>query len=219
MIECNRSRVPLLAVLSAVMLFAHADAQPPSRKSAAMSPSKGGAGPACTVVEGDGAKMEAAFDLDGAKQRLSVRYRIANTGDAALAVFDRGNAHAVLTKRQAAGAVGAPVMKQDVGDVTLSHIAMPLPTPAPTVPPTPLAAKLDAGASLDGAFEFNLSLADGPKRVRWCLGVVPFTENEFAASKHGGEVQVWSASFAVIESQRTLCTPWYDLAERAFEAN
>jgi hypothetical protein len=217
MIECNRSRVPLLAVLSAVMLFAHADAQPPSRKSAAMSPSKGGASPARTVVEGDGTKMEATFDFDGAKQRLSVRYRIANTGDAALAVFDRGNAHAVLTKRQKAGAIGAPLMKQDGGDVTLSHIALPLPKPAPTVPPTPLAAKVEAGGSLDGAFDFNLSLADAPRRVRWCLGMAPFTEGEFTASKNG-ESGVWSASFAVIESQRTLCTPWYDLTGGAFEA-
>lgn len=219
MIECNRSRAPLLAALSVAMLLAHADAQPPSGESAAMPPSKEGASPARTVVEGEGAKLEAAFDLDDAKQRLSLHYRIENTGDAPLAVFDRGNAHAVLTKRQKAGAVGAPLIKQDGGDVTLRHVAMPLPKPAPTVPPTPLAVKLDAGASLDGTFDFNLSLADAPKRVRWCVGVAPFTEDGFTASKQGGEVQVWSASFAVIESQQTLCTPWYDLAGGAFEAD
>lgn len=215
MIECIRRRAPLLAVLSAAMLLAHAYAQTPPGKTA-MSPSE----PASTIVEGDsGAKLQATFDLDDAKQRLSVRYRIDNTGDVPLAVFDRGNAHAVLTKRQKAGAVAAPLFKQDGGDLTLSHVAMPLPTPAPTVPPTPLALKLDSGASLDGAFDFNLLLADAPKRVRWCLGVAPFAEDEFTASKQGGEPQVWSASFAVIESQRTLCTPWYDLTGGAFEVD
>jgi hypothetical protein len=131
-------------------------------------------------------------------------------------VFDRGNAHLVLTKRLKPGAVAAPLFKQDGGDLTLSHVAMPLPTPTPTVPPTPLAAKVEAGAGLDGAFDFQLSLADGPKRVRWCLGIAPFTEGEFTASK-AGESPVWSASFAVIESQRRLCTPWYDLTDAAFE--
>jgi hypothetical protein len=218
MIECNRSRAPLLAALSVAMLLAHADAQPPSGESTAMPPSKEGASPARAVVEGEDARLEATFGFDGAKQRLSVRYRIENTGDTPLAVFDRGNAHAVLTKRQKAGAVGAPLMEQDGGDVTLSHVALPLPTPAPTVPPTPLAVKLDAGTSLDGAFDFNLSLADTPKRLRWCVGVASFTEDEFTASKQAGEVQVWSASFAVIESQRTLCTPWYDPAGGTFEA-
>jgi hypothetical protein len=215
MTECNR-RAPLLAALSAAMLLAHADAQPPSGESAAMPPSES----ASTIVEGeDGPKLEATFDLDDGKQRLSVRYRIDNTGAAPLAVFDRGNAHLVLTKRLKRGAVAAPLFKQDGGDLTLSHVAMPLPTPAPTVPPTPLAARVETGAGLDGAFDFNLSLADASKRVRWCLGVAPFTESEFTASKQGGEVQVWSASFAVIESQRTLCTPWYDLADAAFEGD
>ncbi len=215
MTECNRRRAPLLAALSIAMLLAHADAQPPpSGKKTAMSPSES----TSTIVEGeDGAKLQATFDLDAAKQRLSVRYRIDNIGNAALAVFDRGNAHAVLTKRQKPGAIAAPLFKQDGGDLALSHVAMPLPKPAPTVPPTPLAVKLDAGGSLDGTFDFNLSLADGPKRVRWCIGVAPFTEDQFTASKQGGEVQVWSASFAVVETQRTLCTPWYDLTGGAFE--
>ena len=183
-----------------------------------MPSSKKEGNPARTVVEGEGARLQATFGFDDAKQRLSVRYRIANTGDVPLAVFDRGNAHAVLTKRQTAGAVSAPLMKRDGGDVTLSHIALPLPTPAPTVPPTPLAAKVEAGAGLEGAFDFNLSLADAPKRVRWCLGVAPFAEDEFTASKRSGEAPVWSASVAAVERQRTLCTPWYDLVGGAFEA-
>lgn len=214
MTKCNRRHAPLLAALSAAMLLAHADAQPPSGKSATM-PSES----ASTIVEGEaGAKLQATFDLDDAKQRLSVRYRIDNTGARPLAVFDRGNAHLVLTKRLKPGTVAAPLFKQDGGDLTLSHVAMPLPTPAPTVPPTPLAARVETDAGLDGAFDFKLSLADAPKRVRWCLGVAPFTEGEFTASKTG-ESPIWSASFAVVESQRRLCTPWYDLAEAAFEGD
>jgi hypothetical protein len=217
MIECNRRRAPLLAALSAAALLAHAGAQPPSGESTAMASSKEQGSPARTVVEGEGARVETTFALDDAKQRLSVRYRIANTGAAPLAVFDRGNAHAVLTKRQTAGAVGAALMKREGGDVTLSHVALPLPTPAPTVPTTPLAAKLETGASLDGAFEFNLALADAPRRVRWCLGVATFEEDEFGRTKAASEMPVWTATEAAVARQRTLCTSWYDLADGAFE--
>ena len=47
----------------------------------------------------------------------------------------------------AAGAMGAPAWKE-VGDgaIELSHLAQPLPRPAPVSPPTPLALKLGAGA-------------------------------------------------------------------------
>lgn len=211
----NRHRLPLLTALSAAMLFAHAGAQPPSGESAAMPSSE----QARTVVEGEGARLEAAFGFDAEKQRLSVRYRIANTSDAPLAVFDRGNAHAVLTKRQTAGAVGAPLLKQDGGDATLSHIALPLPTPAPTVPPTPLAAKLEAGAQLEGAFEFNLSLADATKRVRWCLGVTTFGEGDFGRTGRESDMPVWTATAAAVARQRTLCTPWFDLAAKSFEVD
>ncbi len=171
-----------------------------------------------TRIDGEGATLEVAFDPDG--KRLAVRYRISNAGDASLAVFDRGDRHAVLTGRLKAGEVPAPHFEQaDDVSLTLSHVARALPQPTPTVPPVPLATRLAPGASVDGAFEFDLSLAVGLERVRWCLGVAPFDETTFEASESEGEVAVWTASFDVAESQQRLCTPWFDVAAGGFEAD
>ena len=187
MTKCNRRHAPLLAALSSAMLLAHADAQPPSGESAAMSPSES----ASTIVEGeDGAKLQAAFDLDDAKQRLSVRYRVDNTGDAPLAVFDRGNAHPVLTKRQKPGGVRA-VVQAGWRRSDIEPRPMPLPTPAPTVPSTPLAAKLEPARSRR-RIDFNLSLADARARAL-CLGVARSRERVHRIEQGGG-VQVWAAS-------------------------
>lgn len=168
-----------------------------------------------TAVEGEGAMLEVAFDPDGS--RLAVRYRIGNTGDSALAVFDRGDRHAVMTKRLVAGDVPAPHIRQDEAGLTLGHAARALPQPSPTVPPVPLAAKLAPGESRDGAFSADLSLAGSASRVRWCLGVAPFDEAMFTASESAGEVAVWAASFEVVERQQQLCTPWFDVAAAVFE--
>lgn len=166
-----------------------------------------------TTVEGDGAVLEVAFDPAGS--RLAVRYRISNTGSGPLAVFDRGDRHAVLTKRLVAGEVPAPRFEDGAGGLTLSHVARALPDPAPTVPPVPLAAKLAPGAALDDGFAFDLSLGSASGRVRWCLGVAPF-DAEFQASESAGEVAVWTAPFEAAEAQQRLCTPWFDVAAGAF---
>ena len=169
-----------------------------------------------TTVEGEGARLEVAFDPDG--EALAVRYRISNTGAAPLAVFDRGDRHAVLTRKQVAGEVGAPRFEEAGGGLVLSHEARALPDPAPTVPPVPLAARLDAGQAIDGAFAFDLSLAGPVTRVRWCLGVSAFEASRFETSESTGEVPVWTAPFDVADTQQRLCTPWFDLAAGAFEA-
>lgn len=167
-----------------------------------------------TTVEGDGARLEVAFDPEG--EALAVRYRVSNTGQAALAVFDRGDRHAVLTKRLVAGEVPAPRFEDTADGLVLSHQARALPDPAPTVPPVPLAARLDAGQALDGAFAFDLSLAGEVRRVRWCLGVDTFEADRFAASASAGEVPVWTAPFDAAGTQQRLCTPWFDLATGTF---
>src|SRR5690554_3166656 len=170
------------------------------------------------TVEGEGVRVEATFQAvaDGP---LKVRYRVHNTGDDDLAVFDRGNRHAVLTKRQRAGEVAQPTFREEGGDgLTLSHMAMPLPQPSPTLPPTPLAARLAAGQALEGEFSFAPLVGEPPGRMRWCLGVAPFDEERFTATEHAGDVEVWQASFAHADSQQVLCTPWFDVATGAFEA-
>jgi hypothetical protein len=135
-----------------------------------------------------------------------------------LAVFDRGDRHALASGRQKAGAIAAPTSRSVGDDVVLEHIALPLPRPAPVSPPTPLAAKLAAGAQSNGHFEFALPGLQAPKRLRWCLGVAAFVEADFNSPEQVGDVEIWRASFAVAERQQTLCTPWFDVARMAFES-
>lgn len=199
------------AVLPVLLLLAHADAQPP--QDAAMPQ------PVATVVEGDQVKLEAAFAHDVDARRIEVRYRLENTGAAPLAVFDRGDRHAVMSRRLRPGAVPAPLFEQDGDALTLRHAALALRTPSPTVPPTPLAAKLAPGAQLEGRFAFDLALAASPpRRARWCLGTAPFDDADFSQPEAVDGLELWRASFAVVPRQRLLCTPWFDLAAGRFAA-
>jgi len=172
--------------------------------------------PARVAVDGDTARLEVAFDL-GADDQLAVRYRVNNTGSAAIAVFDRGDRQAVMAKHLKTGDVPAPQFEQGGADLELRHAARALPSPSPTVPPTPLAARVAPGAIVEGAFPFDLTLAPGTRRVRWCLGVGPFDEAAFSEPQQFDEKEVWRASFAVVEGQQMLCTPWYTVATRTFE--
>ncbi|MCD9006255.1 hypothetical protein LDO31_08410 [Luteimonas sp. XNQY3] len=169
-----------------------------------------------TGVSAAGVELQATFEPrdDGA---LHVRYRLHNAGDVALAVFDRGDRHAVLTKRQTPGAIGVPVARDDApGRVTLLHGARALPQPSPTVPPTPLARRLDPGASDEAGFTFSQWSGDPPLQLRWCLGVAPFDEARmFQPETVDGRV-TWQADFAYADDQQLLCTPWFDVAARRF---
>lgn len=170
------------------------------------------------VVEGRDATLEVRFDYAGATDTLVVAYRLRNTGDVALMVFDRGNRHAVMAGRLVQGTVPAPLFSVHGGDVALSHRALPLPLPAPTVPPLPLATRLAPGETLQGGFEYASLTAQAPVRLRWCLGVASFAQDDFRAleSRPSQERDVWQASFAVVERQQLLCTPWYEVAAGAF---
>ncbi|QWP76837.1 hypothetical protein J5226_00005 [Lysobacter sp. K5869] len=124
-----------------------------------------------TEIKGQGAALQAEFAYDATQRTLRVNYRVRNTGDVALAVFDRGDRHAVASGRQRAGAVGAPLWTAaGEGALELSHTAQPLPRPAPVSPPSPVALKLAPGARAAGSFEFALPDAQAPQRLRWCLG-------------------------------------------------
>jgi hypothetical protein len=169
-----------------------------------------------TLVQGQGARLEVRFDYP-ASRPLNVAYRFHNDGAVPLMVFDRGNRHAVMTRKQALGDVGAPVFSDQGGDVTLSHRALPLPRPTPILPPTPLAARVEPGATMTGEFEFSVPTAQAPRRLRWCLGVAPFAEDFREYKLEPRTREVWLASFAVVDRQQLLCTPWYDVAKAAFE--
>ena len=204
-----------MAALCLVIVHTAACAQTlPARTSPA---SERSAMPATTTrIDADGVAIEVAFDArPGAP--VEVHYRLRNTGTAPLAVFDRGDRHAVLTGRQATGDIGAPGTREDGGgDVTLSHIARALPSPSPTLPPVPLAARVDAGAALEGHFRASPMTLDAPKRLRWCVGVVGFDPAAFGSPERVGEVEVWQASFDLADRQRLVCTPWFDLAAGGF---
>ena len=187
------------------------DQTPQAMETAAMS----NAG-ASTTVDGQGVQVETSFEAP-AGGPLTVRYRVHNSGDVDLAVFDRGNRHAVLTKRMQAGDVGEPVFQEADGGLTLSHKVLPLPEPSPTLPPVPLAARLAPGASLEGTFNFAPLVGGQPDRVRWCLGVAPFEEELFRSPDQGGAVEVWQAACSLADSQQLGCTPWFDTARGAFE--
>lgn len=172
--------------------------------------------PAHTRLGGNGVRVDVHFDTaPGAP--LQVRYTVHNTGHQDLAVFDRGNQHAVLTGRQARGDVGAPGFRDEgQGDGTLSHVALPLAQPSPTLPPVPLAARVPAGQSLQGAFAFSPLLDQAPVRLRWCLGVADFDPAHFSSPTQAGAVEVWQGAFTLADAQQVLCTPWFEVAAGAF---
>lgn len=173
--------------------------------------------PDTAQVEADGLRLTARFAYAPRTGALAVTYRLDNTGDAPVAVFDRGNRHAVLTGRQRDGGVGDPVFEEEApGRVTLRHAAAGLPRPTPTVPPTPLAAKLDPGAGLEGEFAFAPPTRGEPARMRWCLGVAPFDGAAFTQPQEVDGVEVWQADFERAERQRLLCTPWFDVVAGRF---
>lgn len=191
----------------------------PGDHSAAQVESMSESSPASTHVDDEGLRLDVGFSAPS-DDTVQVRYRLHNEGDAPLAVFDRGNRHAVLAKRQAPGAVGAPTFEETGGgDVVLRHVALPRaggPT-GPTLPPTPLALKLEPGASIEGEFAFSIPSSAPPKRVRWCVGVAPFDDAEFFSPEATEAGEVWQAGDGAVARQRRLCTPWFGMAAGRFE--
>lgn len=162
-------------------------------------------------------RLLAAFDVRPGRLVADVRYVLRNDGQAALIVFDRGTVHDAGIGRQTLGGVGVPIQESAGEDLTLVHAAMPLPQPAPTSPPTPLGIELAPGASLAARFQVMLSGTALPKRLRWCVGVMPFDEKLLSSPVQTKEGRVWTASFASEQRQQRLCTPWYDVAGARFE--
>ncbi|KWS04573.1 hypothetical protein AZ78_2123 [Lysobacter capsici AZ78] len=172
-----------------------------------------------TVAGKNGVKLDVEFRYQAQARSVEVNYQLHNP-DAAppLAVFDRGDLHTVQIGRQKLGAIGQPGFVTEGADVEMLHAALPLPDPAPTSPPTPLAIKVAPGSTLSGRFESEIWSTTVPKRLRWCVGVMPFDEKFFDAPARSADGQVWSAPFAAAEAQQMLCTPWFDIAKGGFES-
>jgi hypothetical protein len=208
-------RLLVCSLALAASACAHAQASS-SAESVPMPADRASTAAHIAKVQGRGVALEAEFAYADSKRVVTVSYRVHNLGAVPLAVFDRGDRHAVATGRQTAGAIAAPSWQIENGDVSLSHAAAPLPRPTPVLPPTPLAVRVAAGAQTAGRFEFALPGLDAPKRLRWCLGVATFEDEDFSAPESAGGVEVWRASFAVVERQQLVCTPWFDVAAGGF---
>ncbi|WP_058833719.1 hypothetical protein [Luteimonas abyssi] len=184
-----------------------------------MSPPPATDDPATTEVASDTLRLTATFAFAEQTGAVSVRYRLENGGADPVAVFDRGDRHAVLTGRQTEGVVGEPIFVEDApGEVSLYHAARALSQPTPTVPPTPLAAKLAGGDALEGTFVLAPPTEQPLRRVRWCLGVAPFDPAAFSAPETRDGVEVWRAGFEQAEQQTLLCTDWFDVEAGRFDA-
>lgn len=200
----------LLAVSSSCLAAESAKAMPASDPSPSSSK---------TSVSGQGAVLDAAFDYRADERVLAVSFRLRNSGTAPLAVFDRGDRHAVASGRQTLGHLGAPKLQTIDGGIRISHIVWPLPRPTPVSPPTPLAQRLAPGESSEGHFKVLMPGTTAPARVRWCLGVAPFDPADFSEPGKVGGIEIWRASFALADRQQILCTPWYDVAAGRFAAD
>lgn len=174
--------------------------------------------PSTTLQGAFDTELHATFDYAPDSRIIAVRYRLRNGGDAPLAVFDRGDQHAIGIGRQKAGDVGIPRQIEQGEDVELVLAAAPLPEPAPTSPPTPVAIEIAPGAELFGEFQFALKGLVVPKRLRWCVGVMRVGDAYMDSPHEAKQGRLWRASFAVVEKQQMLCTPWYDVATAQFEA-
>jgi hypothetical protein len=167
-----------------------------------------------TTVEAGGYRLHVEFYFDAPKHTLRVRYLLNNTSKSAAAIFDRGTTVAVAQNKLKAGSVAELTQEITPDGLVLSHRAAPLRKPAPTVPPVPLAARIAAGAQLGGDV---LADTGDAKRVRYCLGVAAFDPAKFSSRQPIDGVELWRASFELAETQRMLCTPWFVLADEAFE--
>lgn len=207
--------------LTAVALTACADTKPSPPPESPMTASSATADrplPETRIQGAFGTDLMVAIDATADRLVVDVRYVLRNGGSVPLAVFDRGNVHDIDSGQQALGGIGAPSQEMSGDDLTLVHAAMALPEPSPTSPPTPLAIELAPGATLAARFQAMVQADRMPRRLRWCVAVVPTSDVALNSPQDTKDGRLWVASFAAAERQQRICTPWYDVARGAFEA-
>lgn len=170
-----------------------------------------------TTVTSPLARLEVTARYDRGQQKLDIRWNLSNTGDQPLAVFDRGDTMAARRKPLAADGVAEVARKPEGDTLVLSHRAMALPQPAPTVPPVPLAGRVAADGTRQAHFQVDL-LTVPAGGVRYCLGVAPFDADDYTPAEKIGE-GTWRASFKVVDRQTLLCTPVFDLDSGHFASD
>jgi hypothetical protein len=145
---------------------------------------------------------------------ISVKYRVQNESRReSLAVFEREVYIPHPSYVYSPGKIGAPIVKANGTDVDIIHAAFAGDIPASG---TPLAIEVMSGAHIDGHFFLPLGEAK-PKRLRWCVGVMPFDKRYFDRPHGSGNGRIWFAKAEVKPLQQMLCTPWYDVTQARFE--
>ncbi len=172
------------------------------------------------IGDGQVLQLRAVILRDDPTGAWIVDYRLHNASAITTAlVFDRGDAQEVGIGRHALGTIGIPrAMTTDAGDLEIIHAAQPLPNPSPISPPTPLAIELAPSAEISGRFIFSSLFTGQPKRVRWCVGVMALEASDEGMVYETPEGRIRQTGFGVVDRQRMLCTPWYDVAKGVFEA-
>lgn len=151
---------------------------------------------------------------------IQVGYHLRNAGSGSIVVFDRGTYEAHAGAAYTPGPVADPAVVVTGTDMELRHAVSPLAT-GDSVSATPLALELVAGAETKGFFVLA-NLGDiTPRRVRWCVSVLPFQKREFRMPQASPFGTIWaveaSARANVFARQTPVCTPWYEVATATFE--
>lgn len=158
------------------------------------------------------------FYADDART-LYVRYRLRNDGNGrALAVFDRGVYSDWAGALYAPGPVGRARIERDGDRITVAHVALAPPADDPLRRNAPLALALASGEALSAESATRLPADIAPARLRWCIGVAPFSEDAFRNRQDTANGAIWVAEAGALAAQQRLCTPWFDPAVGAFEA-
>lgn len=221
----RRIRIPLQAAVLLTTLMAagctHGDPRPPQEPR--MSQVADTALPQTRLTLPSGPEVDLRIDewvFFREQNAIQVGYRLRNAGSGSIAVFDRGTYEAHAGATYTPGPVADPAVVVAGTDMELRHTVSP-PGTGDSVPATPLALELQAGAEAKGFFVLAKLGDVAPRRVRWCVSVLPFQKQQFRTPQTSSFGTIWvletSARVDAVKRQTPVCTPWYDVATATFE--
>ncbi|MEO1573875.1 MAG: hypothetical protein AAFU65_02845 [Pseudomonadota bacterium] len=159
------------------------------------------------------ADIDVAHTSAGTPERVLVRIKIANHDSLPIAVVGTGS--------QGEDDAPLPAFRMSQGgDLTLERVLIEPQAGRLAMPPTVYAMQVAAGDTHSAQISARILSAyphqDGtrtqlvtPERVRFCQGIVPFNEADFARSGNGKNA--WRTPPGSIEAQVTLCSDWVTL--------
>jgi hypothetical protein len=151
---------------------------------------------------------------------IQVGYSLRNAGSGSIAVFDRGTYEAHVGAAYTPGPVADPAVVVTGTDMELRHVVLPIGTDVRMLA-TPLALELETGAEAKGFFVLAKLGDVAPRRLRWCVSVLPFQKQQFRMPHTSPFGTIWvleaSARADAVARQTPVCTPWYDVLTATFE--